>query len=65
MRELIQITSLVLMLLLAQQNCTKFIGYDSGATVRTSRESASYQRALVEAGIITDKEVIISNHLII
>ncbi len=30
----------------------------SGATVRASRESASYQRALVEAGIITEEEVI-------
>lgn len=31
----------------------------SGATVRISRESTSYQRALVEAGILTESEVII------
>ncbi len=31
----------------------------SGATVRMSRESASYQRALVEAGILREQEVII------
>ncbi|PRX27173.1 hypothetical protein BX659_11738 [Orenia metallireducens] len=30
----------------------------SGATVRMSRESTSYQRTLVKAGIITEKEVI-------
>lgn len=30
----------------------------SGATVRMSRESSSYQRALVKAGIITEKDVI-------
>lgn len=30
----------------------------SGATVRISRESASYQRALVEAGIISEEDVI-------
>jgi hypothetical protein len=30
----------------------------SGATIRISRESASYQRALVEAGIIKEEEVI-------
>jgi len=31
----------------------------SGATVRMSRESASYQRALVEAGILREQEVIV------
>lgn len=31
----------------------------SGATVRMSREGTSYQRALVDAGIITEEEVII------
>ncbi len=31
----------------------------SGATVRVSRESTSFQRALVQAGIITEDEVII------
>lgn len=30
----------------------------AGATVRMSRESTSYQRALVEAGILTEEEVI-------
>jgi Na+-transporting NADH:ubiquinone oxidoreductase subunit NqrC len=30
----------------------------SGATVRISRESTSYQRALVKAGILEEKEVI-------
>ena len=31
----------------------------SGATVRMSRESTSYQRALVQAGIITENQVVI------
>jgi hypothetical protein len=31
----------------------------SGATVRMSREGTSYQRALVDAGIITEDDVII------
>ena len=31
----------------------------SGATVRMSRESTSYQRALVQAGIIAEDDVII------
>lgn len=38
------------------QNSTDGI---SGATVRVSRESTSYQRALVEAGIIDEEDVII------
>jgi len=31
----------------------------SGATVRISRESTSYQRALVEAGILDESDVVI------
>jgi len=30
----------------------------SGATVRMSRESGAYQRALVDAGILEEKDVI-------